>query len=385
MKKMAVLALISYRVLPALMGGQKCIASFYDALSNESNITLAVAKENVTTLGYNKIDIQNFLYNHWIGILNLRYIYRLVKIIKTKEINTIIVEHSYFGWLGLILKKFTKTNLVLRMHNIESFRFRDMQKSWWWIYLFYEKWVCRKAQYLWFSSPSDQEWMIENWGIQASKCTTILYGINNTEAPSNADRLACKKSLQNKHQLNDKIKLFLFNGTLDYLPNTDAIRIIINEIIPRLDKTDLNYRIFICGNRITARWEKVLIQYPQIIYEGFVPDINLYFKGTDCFINPVTLGNGVKTKLVEALSNNQNIISATTGAKGIDTKYAGEKIQLIADYDWQHFAQAMVDYKNKLTNNTPNIFLLILIGTTLCIKQWNPLINTILTYNPIAF
>jgi hypothetical protein len=54
----------------------------------------------------------------------------------------------------------------------------------------------------------------------------------------------------------------------------------------------------------------------NIIYAGFVDDISIYFKGADVFINPVSYGGGIKTKLVEALGYNLNAVSTSNGAIG---------------------------------------------------------------------
>lgn len=355
MERPSILGIVSYRVFPALMGGQKCITSFYSHLAKEVNVTLAISKDNeaVTLEG---VSIERFLYNHWLGFLNIRYVYRLAKLVKAKKINTIIIEHSYFGWLGYMLQVFTKANFIIRLHNIEAHRFRDMQRSWWRIYWHYERWVCNKANQLWFTSPADQEWMIKNWAISTEKCTSILYGVDLTKIPTETDKKACRTALLTQHGLLNNTKLFLFNGTLDYIPNTDAIRIIISEIIPRLAKSNLNYRIIICGNRTSEKWQQVLAAHPQIIFEGFVTDIVPYFKGADCFINPITLGSGLKTKLIESLANNLSIISADSGAKGINALYTGEKLTLINDYNWDAFAQAMVEFDMINESDTPSIF-----------------------------
>jgi len=353
MENPSILGIVSYKVFPALMGGQKCISSFYQHLAKDVNITLAISKDN-EAVKLEGVLIERFLYNHWLGFLNIRYVYRLIKLVKTKKINTIIIEHSYFGWLGFMLRFFTKATVIIRLHNIEAYRFKDMQRNWWRIYLYYEKWVCNNANHLWFTSPADQEWVEKNWQIPTKKCSSILYGIDLKKIPTKTDRKTCRTTILKQHKLLNTTKLFLFNGTLDYIPNTDAIRIIISEIIPRLAKSSLNYRIIICGNRITEKWQQVLSAHPQIIFEGFVTDIIPYFKGVDCFINPITLGSGLKTKLIESLANNLSIISAISGAKGINTLYTCEKLTLIKNYDWDAFTQAMIDFNND--TDTPTIF-----------------------------
>ncbi len=79
----------------------------------------------------------------------------------------------------------------------------------------------------------------------------------------------------------------------------------------------------------------------NIIYAGFVDDISLYFKGADVFINPVTDGGGIKTKLVEALGYNLNAVSTINGATGVNEKICNGKLLLCGNIDWQSFAEKM--------------------------------------------
>jgi polysaccharide biosynthesis protein PslH len=355
MNRPSVLSLVSYRVFPPLMGGQKCVVDFYEHLSAYANITLAVSKDNKPEQ-HSNYQVAPFLFNHWGGDFNLIYIFRLLKLIKNNKVDFIIIEHSYFGFLGIILRFFSKRKVIIRMHNIEGHRFRDMQKFWWWIYLRYEKWVCIKADHLWFTASTDYHFAMNEWKIDTAKCSTLFYGIDNSEIPSYFEKANCRKSLIDKHALNENTKLFLFNGTLDYIPNTDALRIIIHELLPRLAKRHLGYRIIICGNRITDEWQDELEQYPEIIFEGFVTDIATYYKGCDCFINPVTLGSGLKTKLVEALANNIDIISVESSTLAIDAIYSDQKIKLIEDYDWDAFVLAMCEQSNLSKKDTPTAF-----------------------------
>ena len=84
----------------------------------------------------------------------------------------------------------------------------------------------------------------------------------------------------------------------------------------------------------------------NIIYAGFVEDISLYFKGVDVFINPVTDGGGIKTKLVEALGYNLNAVSTINGATGVDEKICNGKLLICGNTDWRSFAEKMQDAIN---------------------------------------
>jgi glycosyltransferase involved in cell wall biosynthesis len=351
----SVLGLVSYKVFPVQMGGQKCVAGFYTHLSKKITVILAAAKENKAAAGL-PYPVLPFLYNHWLGFLNLGYLYKLSKLIKEKKISLLILEHSYFGWLGLLLRRINKIPVVIRSHNIEALRFRDLQKSWWRIYGWYEKKVHRRVDHSFFITAEDKSWAITHWHLDEKKCSVLTYGTDIMQPALSEEKKQYRESLLAKYSLDTGTRLFFFNGSLDYLPNTDALRIIISEIIPLLISVDFSFRIIVCGRGLNEQWKEVLGTYPNIIYAGFEDDITPYYKGADCFINPVTLGSGIKIKLVEALAFNQTAISTKTGAKGISKEIAGKKLVVLDDYDWYGFAAAMV--KTELPGNyhTPESF-----------------------------
>jgi hypothetical protein len=73
-----------------------------------------------------------------------------------------------------------------------------------------------------------------------------------------------------------------------------------------------------------------------------VEDIDVYFRGSDVFINPVTEGGGIKTKLVEALGNNLAAVSVRNGAVGIDPAWCGGKLLVCGDGDWEGFVGLVI-------------------------------------------
>jgi hypothetical protein len=136
----------------------------------------------------------------------------------------------------------------------------------------------------------------------------------------------------------------LFNGTLNYKPNLEALEIILKKITPvLLNNTNFKYTIIICGKNLPAAYDE-LNEYrdKNIIFAGFVDDISPYFKGVDIFINPVIEGGGIITKIVEALGYNLSVVSTKSGAVGIPVSITGEKMIIIADNDWILFANKII-------------------------------------------
>jgi glycosyltransferase involved in cell wall biosynthesis len=355
MQRPAVLGIITYPVFPAEMGGQKCATAFYATLARHTRVVLAVSKENQPADIFIP-DTYPFLYHHRKGWANLRWIFRLRKMIRQQGIDIICVDHSYPAVLGWILKKLTGKKLVIRSHNIESHRFRDMRRFWWRLYQVYEKWIHRRADHSFFITPEDQEWAISHWQLSTGKCSVVPYGTSRTVPATEEERLTTRKQFLQTHQLSADTRLFLFNGTLDYIPNTDALWVLVYEIIPRLRKTGIPFRMLITGKRIRKDWEKVFRSTSEILFLGFVPDVDAVYLTADAFVNPVTLGSGIKTKLVDAVAAGTVSITTESGARGIAPELAGEDMIRIPDYDWNLFAATMASLPLNAGTHTPPAF-----------------------------
>ena len=344
-----VLSLVSYKFLPPDMGGQKGIAFFNRYLSKETNLLCVTVQENDKTEaeGY---PVKKLLSNSKLRYINPFYFFTLNRLIKDKSITHLIIEHPYYGWLGILLKWFSNVKLVVHSHNIEALRFKTINKWWWGILWHYEKFTHRNADLNFFIHDNDRNYAIDNFKLVPDKCVTITYGFEHSSTPGAEEKTNARKSICNKHGIPETKKILLFNGTLSYKPNLDALDNILEKINPvLLANNNFPYKIIICGNKLPVEY-KGLIDYKEknIIYAGFVDDINMYFKGADIFINPVVDGGGIKTKLVEALGYDLSVISSQSGAIGIPAEMTGGKIKIIEDGDWQAFAQQIMEMNTEI-------------------------------------
>ncbi len=325
------------------MGGQKGIAFFYRFFAPHVNLTCVTTKSNDAD-AVNGYEVLNIISNSKLRYINLFYFFTLRKIIRQKKITHLIIEHPYYGWLAVLLKWFCRVKLIVHSHNIEALRFKSTGKWWWGILWNYERFTHRMAEINFFIHDEDREYGIKKFGLKKEKCFTITYGFELSSPPAADERNEAKEIISAKYNIGAANKILLFNGTLDYKPNLDAVDIILNEINPALIETkDFSYKIIICGKNLPASYNG-LKEYRDnnIIYAGFVDDITLYFKGADIFINPVTDGGGIKTKLVEALGYNMNVITTQSGAIGVPISITGDKMKVIKDNDWKAFVSLII-------------------------------------------
>ena len=335
-----VLSIVTYKIFPPKLGGQKGIALFNRYLSEKQNLYCFTIKDNDPS--YPGYRVFNSLSNHSFRYINFFYYRKLKSIIKEHHITHVITEHPYYGWMGLLLKYFCKVKLIVHSHNIEAERFKTVGKWWWKILWYYERFIHRKADFTFCITENDRQYFLKKYKILSEKISVVTYGISWSETPSQQERETAKKQLLDQYNLQTGVKLFLFNGTLSYGPNLDAVKHILEDINPLLLSKKISYRIIICGKGLPGEMNELKEYASQnIIYAGFVDDISVYFKGADVFINPVTDGGGIKTKLVEALAYDLNVVSTFNGAIGVDENICNGKLFLCGNDDWHHFAKMM--------------------------------------------
>ncbi len=349
---MNVLSLVSYHFLPAKMGGQKNIALHNTYLSKYVNlICICTCSNDVKYAAYKVLNILN---ESPLRYINIFYFFKIRRIIREENISHLILEHPYYGWLGFLLKQFCNVKFIIHSHNIESIRFKALNKWWWKVLWFYEKWVYQMADCNLFITNEDKIYAETNYKIKKDRTAVITYGIELNQIPSIEEKQQAQLCIRSKYQINDDEKLILFNGTLNYAPNIAAIETILHHINPILKKqTNYKYKILICGKGLPQKFNAFL-QEPNIIYCGLVDDISIYFKAAAVFINPVTEGGGIKTKIVEALGYNTTVISSQSGAIGISKELVNGKLLMVNNNNWEDFSKLIVEADS--TIQTPNEF-----------------------------
>lgn len=355
---MKVASLVPYKIMPARMGGQKGIYLFLKFVSQKVPVVCYTSNDNEPGIA------ENFTVKKILGTGSSRYynlfnFFKLKKDFKREGITHLILEHPYLGWLGILLKYFAGVKLIVHSHNIESLRFKSTGRWWWRILWQYEKLVHRRADHSFFITAEDSAYAISNFKLNPSLCTVITYGIEQAQAPSLTEKEAAKQEIIRHHQLPDPDFVLLYNGTLDYEPNLDGLRTIVNQVNPVLmAQKEFTYTIIVCGNRLSAENKAWLESHRNnnILFAGFVDDINLYFTAADLFLNPITDGGGIKTKLVEALAANNTTISYTNGAIGIPRAITGNKLTVVADDDAEAFASALLQQIHNIKAIIPESF-----------------------------
>ncbi len=336
---MNIICLVSYPFLPARSGGQKGIALFYKYFSRYHQLPCITTQKNQPAFaeGY---EVINILSNSSFRYINPFIFFRIRKLIREKKASHLILEHPYYGWLGVLLKKYCGVRLVVHSHNLEGNRWKSLGKWWWRILWNYEKFTHRQADFNFFIQDADRNYAIKSFGLNEEKCLTVSFG---TEIPGHQpaeSRTEAGTILHQQLQIPMSVPLLLFNGAFRYSPNIEALENLLFKINPILQSRRLSYLLLICGLDIPDNISKK--EFPSVRILGFVENLDLYLKGCTTFLNPLISGGGIKTKLIEALAFNLNVVSTENGAIGVDPGICNGKLILCPDSDWNLFAESII-------------------------------------------
>jgi glycosyltransferase involved in cell wall biosynthesis len=127
----------------------------------------------------------------------------------------------------------------------------------------------------------------------------------------------------------------LFVGSLDYAPNVDGARVLLEQIAPRL--THPGARIALVGAlpppELRARAAAAAV---PVEVTGRVEQIAPWFRSSRLLAVPLRIGGGTRLKILEAMAHGLPVVTTSIGCAGLDVEH--ERDVLIAD-DPMQFAR----------------------------------------------
>ncbi len=346
--KKNILAIVSYPFLPATTGGEISTLNILNYMAIPHNVTVFTVEpynQNFKSESLNFKLIAGMKFSFW-RYLNVFIVFKLLRLIKSKNIDLIFFDQPFMGWMMPFLKVFSNKKKFLRSNNIEYLRFKSMGKIWWKLMYCYEKFTYRSADLVIFVSDVDRQKAILEFGLNEQKTLLTPYGIELTEIPIKIEE--SRKNIEEKYSIKSDEMILLFFATMSYQPNYEAVEFIAEKIYPILKtQSAFDFKILICGKNLPEFVKQKISNKSEIVYCGFVDDINTYIDACDVMINPILSGGGVKTKAIDTLARNKIVISTTTGAEGIDPTICGSKLVVTPDLDWQAFVESIIENRNK--------------------------------------
>lgn len=251
---------------------------------------------------------------------------KLKDLLQAESFDIIQIEHLYLCKYIDILKKYSDAKIILRPQNVE--------------YIIWERYIKNirnpiKKIILKISikrlKKYEQTVLADLDGIIAltEEDADLFRSFSNKTpiiiVPMGYDYENIKKYDFKKQFIHKPIIYHL--GSMDWMPNVEAIQWFIKYVIPYLEKIQFPAKIIIAGKKMPSWVFKCKSNIIEVIDEVNNP---LEFQeDKQIMIVPLWSGSGIRAKIIEGLALGKTIISTSIGAQGI--KYENGKNILIAD------------------------------------------------------
>ena len=238
-------------------------------------------------------------------LLNLKkFAEAIIKFASYKKNLVIVFEGA--SWTGytfvvynFLKKKLIDAKFIYHSHNIEyllrknksNFIIANLTK-------YFENYIAKNFDIFTCVSKKDKKKLKKIYNIDA----TILS--NGIGLSKKVNKIKSKKF---------HFKYIFFCGSIDYYPNYDALKILIEKIMPIVIKNIPKIKLIVTGNKFLPFKNKFLINAGFVTKNTFFK----YLRGASLFVNPIQITFGVQTKTLHALALGKTIISTKHGVSGI--------------------------------------------------------------------
>jgi polysaccharide biosynthesis protein PslH len=118
----------------------------------------------------------------------------------------------------------------------------------------------------------------------------------------------------------------VFTGSMDWLPNEDAIRYFVDEILPLIKQRIPDVTLTVVGRNPYPSLVELSKSNDSIVVTGRVDDVRPFMERAAVYIVPLRIGGGTRLKIFEAMAMEKAIVSTTIGAEGLPIKNGEELI-----------------------------------------------------------
>jgi sugar transferase (PEP-CTERM/EpsH1 system associated) len=119
----------------------------------------------------------------------------------------------------------------------------------------------------------------------------------------------------------------VFTGSMDWLPNEDAIFYFADAILPLIQQQCPDVSLEVVGRSPSRKLQALAERERSIRLTGWVEDIRPFVaRGSICIV-PLRIGGGTRLKIFEAMAMAKAVVSTTVGAEGLPVR-DGENIVL---------------------------------------------------------
>jgi glycosyltransferase involved in cell wall biosynthesis len=116
----------------------------------------------------------------------------------------------------------------------------------------------------------------------------------------------------------------VLTGSFDWPPKRHNLRVILEQIMPRIRARIPDARLIVVGKGISREIESLAKQTPGVTIVGSVADVRPYVWRASLVLNYLESGGGIALKVLEALAMRKAVLSNQLGCEGIEVGHNAE-------------------------------------------------------------
>lgn len=206
------------------------------------------------------------------------------------------------------------TPTLLFQHNVEAMIWRrhyetqpkglkkTFLKNQWDKAIAYERDACQNFDFIAAVSEIDAEQMRNEYALK-----------NVAAIPTGVDTVF----FQSNNNVAKEPYNLVFTGSMDWLPNEDAIKWFLADILPLIKQQIPSVTLTVVGRNPFPSLIELGKNDPSIIITGRVPDVRPYMDKASVYIVPMRIGSGTRLKIYEAMAMALPMVSTHVGAEGL--------------------------------------------------------------------
>jgi sugar transferase (PEP-CTERM/EpsH1 system associated) len=118
----------------------------------------------------------------------------------------------------------------------------------------------------------------------------------------------------------------VFTGSMDWLPNEDAIRYFTEQIMPLIKQRVPEVTLTVVGRNPYPGLLELSKRDNSIVVTGRVDDVRPFMEKAAAYVVPLRIGGGTRLKIFEAMAMEKAVVSTTVGAEGLPVRNNEELI-----------------------------------------------------------
>ena len=252
--------------------------------------------------------------NYFAARSSIRFAVIMIYMVRKYKIDAIHAEYASMGQYYWIKKLFPELKFNMTEHDMTAQSYERKVNDSKGIKKVYlksqlkkvlrkEGKYCRQVDCLFTFNEKDKNLIEKQYGRSDCKVLNPYYGLDDGVGSQEPDDGVRKQGM------------ICFLGQMGRDENyLAAIRLI--QIAARVKEQIPELQVYIVGNQPSEQLRQMENDYIHVT--GFVDDVDLYLKQAQAAVFPLTLGAGIKLKVLRSLAIGTPVITGSIGAEGID-------------------------------------------------------------------